>query len=181
MQIEAGLVNDSFPVILNGAGGDMANSSPYLIHRVTKPLIENFEFAQSVTQYYQETSNSESNSTRPVLQGEPFDPISGRMNGYNKGAVSTEHNFQVVDLGDVVTDRFPLVEDIQIASEIVKKEGFEIYGPEDLVLSAESAIQAALLKEVQECKRSFDLQISAPEDWESVLQRLRYRLVHHFR
>ena len=174
----------------------MAIDSSYLIHRVTKPLIENFELAQSVTQYHQETTNSESTSTRPVLQGEPFDPITGSMQGYNKGAVVAVRDSPVVEPGDAVADRFPLVEDIQIASEVVKKEGFEIFGPKDLVLSAESAIHAALFKEEHDCasssggnssstnsssgssggnsSRSFDLQMSAPEDWDSVLQRLRY-------
>eukprot|EP01035_Chromulina_nebulosa_P039956 gene39956-54031_t len=151
LQIEAGLADDSFPVILNGFGGDMAIDSSYLIHRVTKPLIENFELAQSVTQYHQETTNSESTSTRPVLQGEPFDPIIGSMQGYNKGAVVAVRDSPVVEPGDAVADRFPLVEDIQIASEVVKKEGFEIFGPKDLM--------------------------SAPEDWDSVLQRLRTHLL----
>ena len=152
----------------------MAIDSSYLIHRVTKPLIENFELAQSVTQYYQETTNSESTSTRPVMQGEPFDPITGNMQGYNQGVVLALHDSPVVEPGDAVADRFPLVEDIQIASEIVRKEGFEIFGPKDLVLSAECAIQAALFKEEHDCAKSFDLQMSAPEDWDLVLQRLRY-------
>ena len=94
------------------------------------------------------------------------------MHGYNKGAVFAVHDAPVVDLSDAV-DRFPLVEEIQMASEVVKKKGFEILGPKDQVLSAENAIQAALTKAVKESTRSFDLQMSEPEDWLSVLQRLR--------
>ena len=100
------------------------------------------------------------------------------MHGYNKGAVLAVHDAPVQgDLSDAV-DRFPLVEEIQMASEVVKKEGFEIFGPKDQVLSAENAIQAALVRAVKESAQPFDLKMSEPEDWLSVLQRL--RLVPHF-
>ena len=180
LQIEAGLADDSFPVILKGDVSGVTNSAFYFIHKGKRPLYQLKgkrlrSNCDSVCEYYQE--NSETESTRLVLRGEPFDPNKSVMHGYNKGAVVlAKHDGPVVKLGDAAADRFPLVEDVQI---VIKKEGFEIFGPKDLVLSAESTIQAALLKEV--CAKPFDLQMSAPEDWELVLQRLRYLFLQTFK
>ena len=164
LQIETALAKDSFPLLLNGYVSGIPNKEFYYIHKGKRPSNTPLPaINDSLCELYQE--NARSKFTR-ALHRQPFNPTM-KMYGYNKGVIAKAE--PIVES----IESYPKVVNVKAVREIASKEGFKIFGPKDQVLIAEHAIRAALMKEARSSEKAFNLDFSAPEEWETVLQRLR--------
>jgi O-acetyl-ADP-ribose deacetylase (regulator of RNase III) len=152
-QIEA---STTFPVILRGDIGGVTNNASYALTHGDRQG----EFKQV---------NQKTGFSRTVIR-KPFQSTMS-MHGYEpiQPAVAVVVN----NNENQVTEKYSRISKVKTAADdVVSKEGVHIYGPKNLVESAENAIKKALLNEAKVSDKPFHLP-SEPEDWESVLQRLR--------